>query len=807
MAQLSFALESILQFTSKHILFPRLRRLYVDVADFIPSKVNPIRMPSLVWLFLTVTPSMKQVKLSVSFRPEEIDYSVDATLLKVLLGLFLRASPEIEELDTSVAPRSLEYFHAAALDRSHYQLPPLPQLRSLKINAELLEYFDFEWISHLPQLQTLQITGHRLINIVQYLKIDLPATAFPSLERIDLYGGCSLELFRVVWQPRITCRITKCKMRWDDLRASDEEIAAMLNIVASNAPMLASFKLFPRSRRTPLPMRLLGPLPLRVLEISTVIENEVDFEDNLDVIGGLWPKLEILRLPNVQIRYEKLLNLTRDLPNLKELTISLPVSPPVPGIDIPAHPPVKTRPKHQLHLFLRDREDDEPDLSDDELQNIGLVLAMSWPDTYFVGYIGRDEFGREEDLIRRSITENSALILESVKLRPSQFVNDASRMSPKVGHDSMSRKKEVRISPIFQVDNQKVQLFDVPGFDGFGTKDAEVLKLLAEALHKIVSEPVQGVLYFHQINEKILPRYSKQAFEICVKICGTDAMRNLMIVTNKWSGNLNQEDILEERRHRSDCFHEALRVGARLARRAGPGPESAESIIRAMFYLSPSQLLLQIKLQRGLPLIGTEAGRLLQMLIHSQLVQLQENEAELEEELKQARGDGDRHASQQIEGLKKNYELERKRLKEAMESLLVSPKPLHEAAVDMNPRPNFSFPALEETRIRRRIKSVDEFNHGENFQRIFNRLNSQKDKIGEIRRKLAAEWERSPAGTDLPESLWGLLERACEVHKGLGDLGTKPDDGTKYRELIQKQDMLDSELQKMDVSTVLFCLH
>ncbi|QRV72107.1 hypothetical protein RhiJN_00121 [Ceratobasidium sp. AG-Ba] len=412
MVQLSLALESINQFTSTHTLFPRLRRLYVDIDDFIPSKAQPIRIPSLVWLFLTITPSMKQVEISLSFRPEEINSSVDATLLEVLLGLILKVSPEIEALDTKVAPRSLEYFHATALDRSHYRLPPLPKLKSLKIDGELLEYIDFEWVSHLPQLRTLRITGHRLLNIVQYLKIDLHATAFPSLERINLCGGCSLELFGVVWQPRITGRITESKLKWDDLRATDEEVVAMLNTIAANAPMLASFELFPHSPRTPLPMRLLGWLPLRRLEISTVIENEVDFADNLDVIGGMWPKLEVLKLPNVRIGYGKLLSVAHDLPNLRELTISLPEFPPVPGIDIPTHPLIKARPKHPLRLFLWDQEYDEKDFSEEELQNIGLILAMSWPGMDFVGDVDGDEYEREEDLIRRSIIKNSALIFE-----------------------------------------------------------------------------------------------------------------------------------------------------------------------------------------------------------------------------------------------------------------------------------------------------------------------------------------------------------------------------------------------------------
>ncbi|QRV94469.1 50S ribosome-binding GTPase [Ceratobasidium sp. AG-Ba] len=253
----------------------------------------------------------------------------------------------------------------------------------------------------------------------------------------------------------------------------------------------------------------------------------------------------------------------------------------------------------------------------------------------------------------------------------STFVNDASRAGLGVGHDLTSHTKDVQTSPVFQVDNRNVQLYDTPGFDDTNMTDTDILKVLArtlEGMHR-AGQKITGLVYFHRITDNRFSGASVRAFELFVKMCGLDNMRNVLIVTNMWSLTPDPEEETRERQLRSEFFRDAVENGARMARRAGPGPESARAIIRQLLRSSPVVLQLQAELALGLPLNETQAGMLVEENLRVRLERQRREKEELEEELQAAREDRDRKAQEQLERYKRDREEEEERLKQMIAEL------------------------------------------------------------------------------------------------------------------------------------------
>ncbi|QRV78132.1 50S ribosome-binding GTPase [Ceratobasidium sp. AG-Ba] len=163
------------------------------------------------------------------------------------------------------------------------------------------------------------------------------------------------------------------------------------------------------------------------------------------------------------------------------------------------------------------------------------------------------------------------------------FVNDASGGKLAVGHKSHACTQDVGNSPEFQVNGRKVVLFDTPGFDDTHLSDTEILKRIAGFLAQSYEKgyKLTGIIYLHRITDIRVGGISRRTFNVFRKLCGTDSLSNVLIVTNMWSDPPTQEQLDREAelRDHGDFFQPALAQGARLVRRTHKTEQSAHEIL------------------------------------------------------------------------------------------------------------------------------------------------------------------------------------------------------------------------------------
>ncbi|KAF3039397.1 gTPase, IMAP member 8 [Didymella heteroderae] len=79
-------------------------------------------------------------------------------------------------------------------------------------------------------------------------------------------------------------------------------------------------------------------------------------------------------------------------------------------------------------------------------------------------------------------------------------------------------------------------LIDTPGFDDTTRTDSEILTEIARILSAQYALGVQlkGIIYIHRITDVRFNRSSVKTFEIFKKICGHEALKNVLLVTSRW---------------------------------------------------------------------------------------------------------------------------------------------------------------------------------------------------------------------------------------------------------------------------------
>lgn len=104
-----------------------------------------------------------------------------------------------------------------------------------------------------------------------------------------------------------------------------------------------------------------------------------------------------------------------------------------------------------------------------------------------------------------------------------------------------------------------------------------------------------------------------ETFRLFRKICGDDAMKNVMIVTNMWEEVDAKVGLKREEEIKSNFFKDAFDHGAQMCRHYGT-PDSAKDIVRQTLQLDPRVLRVQdemVKEKKSVP--DTDAG--IQLLV------------------------------------------------------------------------------------------------------------------------------------------------------------------------------------------------
>jgi hypothetical protein len=121
-----------------------------------------------------------------------------------------------------------------------------------------------------------------------------------------------------------------------------------------------------------------------------------------------------------------------------------------------------------------------------------------------------------------------------------------------------------------------------------------------------------GVIYMHRISDIRMGGTSKRNFTIFRKLCGENALKNVVIVTTMW-GKVDKEEAEDRERelqNKGGYFKDALERGAKMFRHEHPeDPNSANEILRLIIGNHPLPLLIQEELiDQEKPLVETSAG-------------------------------------------------------------------------------------------------------------------------------------------------------------------------------------------------------
>jgi hypothetical protein len=178
------------------------------------------------------------------------------------------------------------------------------------------------------------------------------------------------------------------------------------------------------------------------------------------------------------------------------------------------------------------------------------------------------------------------------------FINIASGSDLRVGMGLESCTNEVQTSQSFMLDGKRVVLIDTPGFDDTTKSDTDVLKMIAaymQTMHK-QEKLLSGVIYMHRISDIRVGGTSRRDFTMFQELCGKEAYKNVLMVTNMW-GEANEDALAREQELRDkDIFFKPILDNGALLLRHMNDQESAHKIIQNLTGIDPVVLRIQAEL-------------------------------------------------------------------------------------------------------------------------------------------------------------------------------------------------------------------
>jgi hypothetical protein len=146
---------------------------------------------------------------------------------------------------------------------------------------------------------------------------------------------------------------------------------------------------------------------------------------------------------------------------------------------------------------------------------------------------------------------------------------------------------------------------------------------------------VAGVIYMHPISHERMGGISTRNFRMFRKLCGDDALKNVVIVTNMWGKVGREEGEAREAKLAADdrFFKLALDKGARLLRNYND-VSSAQTILRSVIGNQSCALQIQdelVKQRKKIP--QTAAGEELNREIAEQIKRHKEEVAKLQDDM------------------------------------------------------------------------------------------------------------------------------------------------------------------------------
>lgn len=234
-----------------------------------------------------------------------------------------------------------------------------------------------------------------------------------------------------------------------------------------------------------------------------------------------------------------------------------------------------------------------------EAQKLDMILVTGVTGagkSYFINQLaGREVVEEGRDL--KSCKPTKAFVT------PNLFSTTITNNAPPQG------TQKCRMIPL-SVGASKCLLIDTPGFDDTHRSDSEILAEIAQLLAVQYKSGIKlkGIIYIHRISDIKYTGSAVNTFEIFRRLCGDEALGNVMLVTSHWNKVTRSEGSDRERQLRSDFWSYMLMRGSKLSRFHGDR-DSARGLVSQILMNDPVVLALQREIiDQGLDLNKTEAG-------------------------------------------------------------------------------------------------------------------------------------------------------------------------------------------------------
>ncbi|KAF5354511.1 hypothetical protein D9757_013410 [Collybiopsis confluens] len=264
----------------------------------------------------------------------------------------------------------------------------------------------------------------------------------------------------------------------------------------------------------------------------------------------------------------------------------------------------------------------------------------------------------------------------------STFINKVSGTDEMVTGSSLeSCTDQIQFSSLFKLNGRDVCLIDTPGFDDTNKKDVDILQHIGGYIGAAYENGVKlaGVLYLHRISDNRVSGVTKRNLRVFHKLCGPEAMKNVVVVTTRWDRATEQEGAsrISELQTNRGFLGEAVSNGAVIVQHRENTTESARKILSELLAKSdPVPLQIQTELvDEHRDLVDTAAGAELNSELKAQIKQYQEEIRMLREEMRerQLRGDRDiadlREEINEMNKAKKRAETEREKMRVDLEEI------------------------------------------------------------------------------------------------------------------------------------------
>ncbi|KAG9956409.1 hypothetical protein KCU82_g39, partial [Aureobasidium melanogenum] len=223
-----------------------------------------------------------------------------------------------------------------------------------------------------------------------------------------------------------------------------------------------------------------------------------------------------------------------------------------------------------------------------------------------------------------------------------------------VGHKSKSCTSEVNSLP-FSINGFDGSIIDTPGLQtGWNSR--------LFTRYRFLRIKITGVLYLRDITEDRMKGSALKNFELLRKICGTQSLRNVVIVTTKWD-RMEKQGLTEEAEEREqeligDYFQPCIDAGAKTARHNNTA-RSARNALQLVLGNEGKPLKIQTQLvDEGMNLGETSAGEAVRETMDASAI---EREKELRDVIEKLKTEQDKTYRRLLEKEQREKELEKEK--------------------------------------------------------------------------------------------------------------------------------------------------